>query len=1546
MSDDLSVKIDNKQAIEQLQALGKSVDTLEGKLKSLNASNLKSMRKEFESLKTSPLESMRELAAQLTSMTDGIANNKYFKGLSSGMMNSIRMALAQVRTEMGNELAKLETELADKTNFHRRISAQVAQAFDQAKSSKSVYTDLNSQVAKNLQAGSRRSLLAAAEQEKKDNASRLATWEAMEAESARVRKSQVNAAYDQMKDKGVQTAQQVWAAKDAINKAEKKALGDRVAGEIKAFNEQIDSTEALRKAHANSVKQRGEALKASQELNRKAIVASLDQEKSDAKARNSAWDQIDSEAQKKKQKQMDAAWGSLKDKDMQTSAQIFKAKEDRDKAEANALKRRVNEEIKAHNEELDRIAAQTKARQKAAQEAQKLAATDPRAGAKNMVAAATNDPVGNFQRYNPRTGLAGAVVEVEKADGKLMSLTKTMALFGKETNYTHSLVRGLASGLNLLWLTWGATLPLAAGAAISYTMREVVKEGMAVETELTKMLALGGETEQAVGQLQLKLFELASKGPTGPKEIAEAMKVMTLAGMNASDVYSNIKPVLNFAVGGDTTIAKAADVITSVGKAYKLAGNDYERVADIISVTAAATKASVEDMGEAFKLASTVNAIYGVSLKDTALALGLLANVGVKGTSAGTAFRNMLNDLTGRSAQSIKVLKALGITLKDVLDQDGNLKLPEAMERLNESLTKLDGPNKLTALKKAFSERGDKGTVEWLDAITRAGENGGTVLSELRQKIEDYYGFASIAAARMSLTTENQLKTTMNAFSSSAAQAFGEVRPIIVDTANKLKDMFNSSEFKSGVQSFAIAIANATLFVVEHGRAIVTTVGFLMGAGGLAIALGGIARGFLAVKVAIEASTVALGFMRIAAIAFAATPVGLILTAIALAAGGVALAMGLMKDRSNEAAEAQKNLASNDAKAYLATLKEEETRLRNVVQARANNIDIMEVEMKAKNDLLKGSGTGEMSAAQAKMDAAQATLAKNGHNAFGRVKAEADFKAAQSEYEWAVKGRDKLIMQGNIAVENIKTYRRMADEIAERKAREEKRGKPGTGTATLPDTGKHPASGPRMYADELREVDDFYSKQKGLMERTLHDQLDIKKKLHEAKLLTDADYAEQSLNITKKYEGDIMSLAQKTVQDRAVLLEKERANLVKAYGQKNVDLGANGGITDAMIDGQKDSDIKSHLQAIRSFFHKYKMETQKGQTEIEDIKRESFKRMENSFLDYAKETIEAGKTFQKAMKDLDGANAKVDARASEGFERGGRTPWETAGLKARTAAVKEFADNIKQLDNDIDKLEKDRVTFQARFNGGDSDAGRYVGLIDQRLTEARGDRGKLKDGVNKLANKTQAQAEKEEYDKQFAKWRDDFRDGLSDAVSTAIFEGGAAGGKALRRTLEQQLIMKPFKIILDGVMNQVMGSGGSGGSGILGSMFKMFAGNVIGGAGAGAFTYGSSSAIPNFGAGFNAPGMATGGSPNTNSMYRVNETGMEMMSVGGKDYLLTGAQQGNIIPAGETNKGVNQTLHINIDSRADQAQVRAMVSQAVQAGNAKLVQDLKTQRVI
>jgi len=256
-------------------------------------------------------------------------------------------------------------------------------------------------------------------------------------------------------------------------------------------------------------------------------------------------------------------------------------------------------------------------------------------------------------------------------------------------NDVHSMARGLASGFDLLWLTWGNLVPLFAGAAISFGAKGIVKLGSDVDHTMTTIRVLSQESTESVQGLRTQLLGLSKDGIYGPIEVANAMKTMSLAGLDAKEVSASIKDVLNFAVAGTTDLKSAADVMTSVATAFGVSANAYNYVGDVITKTAAVSKSSVESIGEAFKTASVLHKQYGISLEDVGVGLAALSNLGIQGTAAGTALRNMYVDLSGRTPKVAAALKTLGLEYLARVANPAERQIIEAaqMDMLDAALT-------------------------------------------------------------------------------------------------------------------------------------------------------------------------------------------------------------------------------------------------------------------------------------------------------------------------------------------------------------------------------------------------------------------------------------------------------------------------------------------------------------------------------------------------------------------------------------------------------------------------------------------------------------------------------------------------------------------------------------------------------------------------------------------------------------------------------------------------------------------------------------------
>lgn len=435
---------------------------------------------------------------------------------------------------------------------------------------------------------------------------------------------------------------------------------------------------------------------------------------------------------------------------------------------------------------------------------------------------------GPYMPYDPNTGarggLAGAgVAEANAAmvagKGHAAALSKGFKQLSVDGNDLHSVARGLASGFGLLWLTWGNLVPLFAGAAVSYGVKSVVSMGASVQQTFEVIRNLSEETTESVAALNKQMLELARSGPFGPEAIANSMKTLSLAGLNAKAVGVAIKDVMNFAVAGDTSLEKAADVMTSVAAAFGIAAEGYTYVGDVIAKTAAVSKASVESIGEAFKTSSVLGKQYGVALEDVGIGIAALANLGIQGSAAGTALRNMYVDLSERTPKVAKAMKQLTLEMRD---SNGRfVDIVTMAKRFNTAMDEVQNNiDKKRFLQTILSERGGKPIIELTDlARQRMDALGGTVESQLdamAEKIRESAGFMTIAAVEMSMTPLNQMKSVTASLQATIVETFQGMAPVITDTSKKLKDLFGSDEFKTALSNIVTLVGNLTAALVEH----------------------------------------------------------------------------------------------------------------------------------------------------------------------------------------------------------------------------------------------------------------------------------------------------------------------------------------------------------------------------------------------------------------------------------------------------------------------------------------------------------------------------------------------------------------------------------------------------------------------------------------------------------------------------------------------------------------------------------------------------------
>lgn len=184
-------------------------------------------------------------------------------------------------------------------------------------------------------------------------------------------------------------------------------------------------------------------------------------------------------------------------------------------------------------------------------------------------------------------------------------------------------------------------------AAVGGLSAAAVKVASDFDSAMSQVAAVSGATGKELDALRDKAREMGSKTKFSASEAAEAMNYMAMAGWKTGDMLDGIEGIMNLAAASGEDLATTSDIVTDALTALGLSASDSGHFADILAAASSNANTNVAMMGETFKYCAPVAGALGFTAEDTAEAIGLMANAGIKSSQAGTAMRTMLTSLTG-----------------------------------------------------------------------------------------------------------------------------------------------------------------------------------------------------------------------------------------------------------------------------------------------------------------------------------------------------------------------------------------------------------------------------------------------------------------------------------------------------------------------------------------------------------------------------------------------------------------------------------------------------------------------------------------------------------------------------------------------------------------------------------------------------------------------------------------------------------------------------------------------------------------------------------
>jgi len=282
-------------------------------------------------------------------------------------------------------------------------------------------------------------------------------------------------------------------------------------------------------------------------------------------------------------------------------------------------------------------------------------------------------------------------------------------------------------------LTTGVTTPLLGVATAA------VGVGMSFDASMSNVYGLMSSldlTESQMEALRETAREMGATTKFSASEAADAMGYMALAGWNDQQVIAGLPGVLNLAAAANMDLAKASDIVTDTMTPFGMAAEEAARAADVFAYAQANSNTTVEGLGEAMKYAAPTADAFGMTLEDTAAAMGVLANAGIKGSQGGTTLNAMLRDMKNNAEDGKLAIGDMSVALTN---SDGSYRsYAEIIRDISTATQGMTESERDAALMAIFGDESIKGVLatlkqgpDALDAMTAGMYAAGGAASDM-----------------------------------------------------------------------------------------------------------------------------------------------------------------------------------------------------------------------------------------------------------------------------------------------------------------------------------------------------------------------------------------------------------------------------------------------------------------------------------------------------------------------------------------------------------------------------------------------------------------------------------------------------------------------------------------------------------------------------------------------------------------------------------------------------------------------------------------------
>ena len=301
----------------------------------------------------------------------------------------------------------------------------------------------------------------------------------------------------------------------------------------------------------------------------------------------------------------------------------------------------------------------------------------------------------------------GYISEIKQAAAEVKSL-------GGELGITYDATKTL-TGAGAKGFAVMTKAALAVGAAVGVMVHSVVDLGAGFESQMTRVRAISGATQEEFEALSNRARELGATLPITARDAGSALEVLAQRGTSVGDMLETVDDIINLSISQQYGLAESADAVSAAILDFGMSVDDTERIVDAFNNASNQSALSMSSLGSALTYVAPNAAAVGMSLNETLAAMEALANAGFSGHRIGTGLTDVISSLAAPTSKGADALNKLGV---EVMDATGKMRpLKDIM-------------NALRAANMNFTES--------VEIFGQAGAKYGLVLSQNADKLDSF----------------------------------------------------------------------------------------------------------------------------------------------------------------------------------------------------------------------------------------------------------------------------------------------------------------------------------------------------------------------------------------------------------------------------------------------------------------------------------------------------------------------------------------------------------------------------------------------------------------------------------------------------------------------------------------------------------------------------------------------------------------------------------------------------------------------------------------